>query len=211
MKNNQDQLEALQDIRQMMKQSTRFLSLSGLSGVLAGIYALIGAYFGHKIIHEFISNFSYSERDHELYFATMFKCFIICLLILTASIVTALILSKKKANKIGEKLFDKTAIRLLINMMIPLGAGGLFCIALILRGFASLEFVAPSMLIFYGLALVNSSKYTLHDIRYLGCLEILLGLIASFYVNHGILFWALGFGVLHIIYGAIMWFKYDRK
>ena len=209
MTKNQEQLEALQDIRQMMKQSTRFLSLSGLSGILAGIYALVGAYFGHEIIRDYVTYYSHSDRT--IYFATMFKCFLICVLILSASVITALIFSKRKANKNGEKLFDHTAIRLLINMLIPLSAGGIFCLALILRGFASLEFVSPCMLIFYGLALVNSSKYTLHDIRYLGFLEILLGLVASFYVSHGILFWALGFGVLHIIYGAIMWFKYDRK
>lgn len=211
MKNNQEQLEALNDIRQMMKQSTRFLSLSGLSGVLAGIYALIGAYFGHRLIYDYVSNYSYRSGDKDIYFATMFKGFLICAAVLSASIITAIILTKRKANKNGQKLFDPTAIRLLINMMIPLVTGGIFCIALILKGFASLEFVAPAMLIFYGLALVNASKYTLQDIRYLGCLEILLGLLASFWVNHGILFWAIGFGGLHIIYGAIMWFKYDRN
>jgi len=211
MKSNQEQLEALQDIRQMMKQSTRFLSLSGFSGILAGIYALIGAYFGHELIHDYIKNYSYGERDQAIYYATMLKGFLICAAILCASIITAIILTKRKAAENGQKLFDPTAIRLLINMMIPLSAGGIFCIALILRGFESLEFVAPSMLIFYGLALVNASKYTIHDIRYLGCLEILLGLISAFYVSHGILFWAIGFGGLHIVYGTIMWFKYDRK
>ena len=211
MKSNQEQLEALNDIRQMMKQSTRFLSLSGLSGILAGIYALIGAYFGHQLIHDYITHYSYSNGDHDMYFATMFKGFLICAAILGASIITAVILTKRKANKTGQKLFDPTGIRLLINMLIPLGVGGIFCIALILKGFTSLEFVAPAMLIFYGLALVNASKYTLHDIRYLGFLEILLGLIASFWVNNGIIFWAIGFGGLHIVYGTIMWFKYDRK
>ncbi|PBQ34977.1 hypothetical protein CNR22_22095 [Sphingobacteriaceae bacterium] len=211
MKSNQEQLEALQDIRQMMKQSTRFLSLSGFSGILAGIYALIGAYFGHELIHDYVTKYSYSERDQQVYYWTMFKGFLICAAILVAAVTTALILTKKKAAKTGQKLLEPTAIRLLINMMIPLSTGGIFCIALILRGYASLEFVAPSMLIFYGLALVNSSKYTIHDIRYLGCLEILLGLISAFYVNHGILFWAIGFGGLHIVYGTIMWFKYDRK
>lgn len=211
MKNNQDQLEALQDIRQMMKQSTRFLSLSGLSGVLAGIYALIGAYFGHQLIQDYVEHYSYDQADREIYLATMFKGFLICALVLSASVITAVILTKRKADKNGQKLMDPTALRLLINMMIPLCTGGIFCIALILKGFSALQFVGPSMLIFYGLALVNASKYTIHDIRYLGCLQILLGLISSFFANHGILFWAIGFGGLHIVYGTIMWFKYDRK
>jgi len=209
MEDNQKQLEALQDIRQMMKQSTRFLSLSGLSGILAGIYALVGAYFGQQLVHEFLMN----ERRYEngVYFDTIFKCFIVCAVVLAASLLTAFLMSNNKAKKTGQSLFDHTALRLLLNMMIPLATGGIFCIALLVHGFATLEFVCPSMLIFYGLALVNSSKYTIHDIRYLGCLEILLGLIACFYISHGILFWALGFGVLHIIYGTIMWYKYDRK
>lgn len=210
MKSNQEQLDALQDIRQMMQQSTRFLSLSGFSGILAGIYALIGAYFGHELIHDYIMHHSYGERDQQVYYWTMFKGFLICAAILASAVVTALILTKRKANKNGQKLLDPAAIRLVINMMIPLSTGGVFCIALILKGFTSLEFVAPAMLIFYGLALVNASKYTIHDIRQLGFLEIALGLISSFYVNHGILFWAIGFGVLHIIYGAVMWFKYER-
>lgn len=211
MKDNKEQLEALQDIRQMMKQSTRFLSLSGLSGILAGIYALIGAYFGHKLIKDYTEHYSYQAGDRNVYFATMLKGFLICAAVLGAAVVTAFIMTKRKADRNGQKLFDHTALRLLINMLIPLAAGGIFCVALILKGFSALEFVAPSMLLFYGLALVNASKYTLHDIRYLGFLEILLGLISSFFVSHGILFWAIGFGGLHIVYGTIMWFKYDRN
>jgi len=208
MTENQEQLEALQDIRQMMKQSTRFLSLSGLSGILAGIYALIGAYFGHKVVYEYLVNDA--RYDQDVYFDTILKCFIICAVVLAASLITAFIMSSRKARKNGQTMFDHTAIRLLINMLIPLVAGGIFCIALLLHGFSALAFVCPSMLIFYGLALVNGSKYTIHDIRYLGCLEVLLGLISSFYISHVILFWAIGFGGLHIIYGAIMWYKYDR-
>jgi hypothetical protein len=96
-------------------------------------------------------------------------------------------------------------------MLIPLVAGGIFCIAMLYHGGAFILLISPAMLIFYGLSLVNGSKYTLHDIRYLGCLEIVLGLIAVFNLGYGIIFWALGFGVLHIIYGALMWFKYDRN
>ena len=67
------------------------------------------------------------------------------------------------------------------------------------------------MLIFYGLALINSSKYTFFEIRYLGIAEIVLGLIASVFVSSGLILWAAGFGLLHIIYGIIMYYKYERK
>lgn len=94
-------------------------------------------------------------------------------------------------------------------MAIPLFAGGLFCFAMMLNGSAIM--VSSVMLLFYGLALLNSSKYTMTDIRYLSYIEIALGLMAAFVPGYGLFFWALGFGVLHIIYGSIMWFKYDRN
>ena len=210
MKTNQEQLEALQDIRQMMKQSNRFLSLSGLSGIFAGIYAIIGAWAGHHIIFGY-NTYNRYELPNTDYKDMVLRCIGICILVLGMSLITALIFSKRKAKKNGYKLFDHTALRLMINMLVPLMAGGLFCLALLYHGRGTVVFVGPVMLMFYGVALVNGSKYTLHDIRYLGYLEIFLGVLSSFYIGFGLLFWTIGFGILHIIYGAIMWFKYDRK
>jgi hypothetical protein len=210
MENSQEQLEALKDIRQMMKQSNRFLSLSGFSGIFAGIYALIGAYFGNRIINNYFGDRSDTGYEHAGYYETLWRCVLICKLVLILSLVTAYFFSKRKAAKHGYKLFDHTAWRLMLNMFIPLATGGLFCAALLLNGFHLIGLVSPVMLIFYGLALVNGSKYTLHEIRSLGCVEIVLGLIASFYMHYGLILWAVGFGVMHILYGAYMWFKYER-
>lgn len=208
MNNNKEQLDALQDIRQMMKKSSKFLSLSGLSGIFAGIYALIGAYLGATIISNYANALNYSQDSYN---QLLLNCIVICIAVLVFSIVTALAFSLKKAKKTGQKLFDHTALRLFVNMFIPLVAGGLFCIALLYHGGGMALLIGPTMLIFYGLALVNGSKYTLHDIRYLGYLQIALGIVASFYLGYGIIFWAFGFGVLHIVYGIYMWFKYERK
>jgi hypothetical protein len=71
--------------------------------------------------------------------------------------------------------------------------------------------VAPVSLIFYGVALINSSKYTFGTVKYLGIGEVIIGLIAAYFPGNGLLFWALGFGVLHIIYGVFMYLKFDRK
>lgn len=211
MENEKQQLEALQDIRKMMKESSKFLSLSGLSGVIAGVYALIGAYLGQTMINTFVSEYSNSGRSHGNFQELLINCVLICVGVLGLSILTALLFSARKAKKNGERLFDHTSKKLVWNMMVPLGAGGLFCLALLYHGGELILMVGPAMLIFYGLALVSSSKFTLHDIKYLGYLEIVLGLASCFMLTHGLLFWALGFGVLHIIYGTIMWFKYDRN
>ena len=211
MENNQEHLEALNDIRQMMKQSNKFLSLSGLSGIFAGIYALGGSVAGYFILKDYILHMYSDRSDARDYYETIFLCILVCALVLVLSLVTALYFSSRKARRNDYKLFDHTAWRLMINMLIPLIAGGVFCIALLFHDAGFVGLVCPAMLIFYGLALVNGSKYTLNDIRYLGCTEILLGLIACFYMGYGLLFWAVGFGLLHIIYGTYMWFKYDRK
>lgn len=206
MENEKQQLEALQDIRKMMKESSKFLSLSGLSGVIAGVYALIGAWLGHTAIVDFMNG-----PPQSTYNALMVHLFIICAAVLVLSITTALIFSSRKAKKNGENLFDHTSKKLVWNMLVPLGAGGTFCLALLYHGGGFILMIPPAMLIFYGLALVSSSKFTLHDIKYLGYLEIALGIVACFKLDEGLIFWAVGFGILHIIYGTIMWFKYDRN
>jgi hypothetical protein len=212
---NSQHLEAIQDIRNMMKKSTRFLSLSGLSGVFAGIYALVGAYIAYIMLGEFAASFRDDvSRDagmslKERLFGLYVDYVLLAAAILVASIVTAYVFSNRKAKREGHKLFDHTAIRVLINLCIPLVAGGLFCVALLYHG--AIVFIAPCMLLFYGMALINASKYTYDDIRYFGICEIILGLINAFNLGNGLLYWSLGFGLLHIVYGAVMWFKYERK
>ena len=211
MKNENDQLEALQDIRKMMKDSSRFLSLSGFSGILAGVYALAGAVAGRHLMLNFTSQYprGSSGFKHD-YLQLEMQILAICALILIMSVSTAFYLSAKKARKNGHRLLDHSSRRLLWSMAIPLLTGGLFCLSLIMHGGNDILLVSPAMLIFYGLALISSSRLTLHDVRYLGYMEVALGLLSCFYQGHGIFFWSLGFGVLHIIYGTIMWFKYDR-
>lgn len=206
---NSQHLEAIQDIRNMMKKSTRFLSLSGLSGVFAGIYALLGATVAYIYMnytyHSWSRSGEVSLNAYELYF----NFILIASSVLVLSISTAYFFSNRKAKREGHNLFDHTAIRAFVNLVIPLIAGGVFCLSLLYHG--AIVYIAPAMLLFYGLALINASKYTYDDIRYFGFCQIVLGLINSFNLGNGLLYWALGFGVLHIVYGTVMWFKYERK
>lgn len=207
MESANDQLHALNDIRQMMHRSSRFLSLSGLSGVFAGIYALGGAAFAYYYLSSIIYK-SCRGSYEECLTVSLTYLGLDALVVLFLSLGTALLLSYRRAKVNGEKLLDHTALRLLVNLSIPLMAGGIFCLSLFAHGYFWL--IAPAMLIFYGLALVNGSKYTLDDVRYLGILEVVTGLIACFFTGYGLIFWAIGFGLLHIVYGAIMWYKYER-
>lgn len=196
-------LDDLAEIKKIMGQSTQFMSLSGLSGVLAGVYALIGAFLAHQLIEDHPSRFIIIE-------SWTFKMIIlIALSVLVLSVLTAFLFTYFKTKKSSDKLWNPVSKRLLINFLIPLLTGGIFSVLLINHGVYGL--IGPVTLIFYGLACVNASKYTIRDIRYLGITEIIVGLIATAYPGNSLYFWAFGFGILHIVYGAIMHFKYDRK
>lgn len=209
MSDHQQSLQDLADIRRMMEESSRFLSLSGLSGVSAGIVALIGAYVGQLYLVQWELEstldqiMGYDNRQEHLW-----KLVGIALVILVCAAAAASFFTIRRTKARGERLWTKAARRTLINLLLPLAAGGIFCIQLAWYGAGLL--VAPAMLIFYGLAVINAGKYTFKEIRMLGASEIVLGLIAAFYPGHGILFWAIGFGLFHILYGTIMYVKYER-
>jgi hypothetical protein len=194
-------------IRTMMERSSKFISLSGLSGVLAGIYALTGAIGAYTIAYYPVSPHNYrieSVRDPIM----LFQLIAIASVVLIASIATALWFSRRKATKQGIKLWTGASRTLLANVSIPLVSGGLFILIMLYTGHLGLA--APSCLIFYGIALIQGSTNTFDEIRYLGFCEIGLGLISALYPGYGLLFWGFGFGVLHIIYGLIMYNKCDR-
>ncbi len=207
MENKTQYLEDISQIRSMMERSSRFISLSGLSGVFAGVYALAGAFLAHQIINREIG-INYQAKFLNLSSGRLEQLVIIALAVLALAIGTGIILTTQKARKSGLKIWDKTAKLLTINLLIPLVTGGILCLIFLHHGLVGV--VAPSTLIFYGLSLINASKYTFTDIRYLGFAEIALGLVSAYYVGFGLYFWALGFGILHILYGAIMYFKYER-
>ncbi len=198
-----DYLKDIQDIKQMMSQSSQFISLSGLSGVLAGIYAIAGALIANCIVE---NNSSFYITLESLTFKYLIAT---ALTVLLFSVVTAYLLTIRKARKTNENVWNPASKRLLINFSIPLLTGGIFILLLLKNG--SYGLIAPVTLIFYGLACVNASKYTLRDVRYLGITQIILGLIATEFSGYSLYFWALGFGVCHIIYGSLMYFKYDKE
>ncbi len=201
-------LNDISEIKNMMNKSSRFISLSGLSGILAGIYSLIGAFLAYQIIYSKEYSFG-TYRNLIVTEDSMIQLFSIAFGVIVFSLITGIILSTKKAKGQGEKIWDASSKRLLINFMIPLATGGIFILFLIEKEIYG--YVAPLTLIFYGLACVNASKYTLGDVRYLGVTLLILGLISAYFIGFGLLFWALGFGLCHLFYGSVMYFKYERK
>ena len=203
----------LQHIRSLMDRSTRFLSLSGLSGVWAGLVALGGAYTAKLYINAF-THPSTDPLTYSLVRGDQSYDVMLGILLLDAAIVLFLALAGafwftwRRTRRTQQRLWDASARRLIWNLAIPLAAGGVFCLALFYYGLPGLAI--PATLLFYGLALLNASKYTLDEIRWLGLSEVVLGLIAAFWIGAGLLFWAIGFGVLHIFYGGLMYLRHER-
>lgn len=209
-KNNSAE-EDLKNIRLMMEQSSKFLSLSGLSGVFAGVTALIGAYFANHLIKEFrvhSLHYQISNRIDHAALDLTYHLFLTAITVLVVALIVGFVFTYLKAKKNSIKITGALTGKLFVSLLIPLITGGIFTLLLFRQG--AFLLVAPATLIFYGLALLNASKYLHFEIKLLALSEIILGLIAAYFTQNGLIFWALGFGFLHIFYGGLMYFKYDR-
>ena len=197
--------EDLSHIRSLMERSSRFISLSGLSGVVAGLAAVIGAGYVYFVFQR--EGIDYFDGKRNIFGPALVKeLVLIGVVILMVAVFSGYILTANKSRKKGLKIWDATTMRLLSAFAIPLVTGGFFCLGLLYHHL--FVFIAPATLIFYGLALVSAERYTLTDVKYLGYCQIVLGLISFFFPGWGLIFWTVGFGVLHIVYGLIMHRKY---
>ncbi|MFD2833364.1 hypothetical protein [Gramella sp. AN32] len=151
---NEKYLKDLSEIKNLMNRSSRFISLSGLSGVFAGIYALAGALVANMILANTILNNHYDTVQVDYYDNQLVdQLVIIAIVVLVLAIGTAIFLTTRKAKKNNQKILDSPGRRLLINFFAPLLAGGLFC--LVLLEYNIIGLIASAMLIFYGLALIT--------------------------------------------------------
>lgn len=182
----------------MMEKSSRFLSLNGTSAIVIGIYACIAAWIAYYILGSCDRLFML-EVNTPLQLRLLFIFAIILILI---SIVTVVGMCRYNARQNNRQLqLDHTARRLLWNFFLPLVVGGILCLSLIWQQHYGLT--SSIMLIFYGISLINASNYTYSNTRYLGYAELILGLADSFIEGYALLFWVVGFGVFHIIYGLL--------
>lgn len=210
MQDGNQSLQTLEDIKQMMTKSSRFISLSGWSGVAAGACALIAAWIAHNKISgfRFEPNIG-SGANADGYAGLKWQLIVLAAITFLAAFVLAFVFTYLRSRKTGVAIWGYTARRVMLNVAVPMVVGGLLIWRLMDFGMYGL--VAPACLLFYGLALVNASKFTLPEIRYLGYLQLLLGVLNLWLLDYGLFFWAIGFGILHILYGILMWTKYERN
>lgn len=211
MTNIDEPLSDLKHIRMMMERSNRFISLSGMAGIVVGLLALASAFVARWRINIFTDKLSVANYRAIASFEDLYRLRNEMILLAVVTFVLALsvayFFTQKKAKEEGVSVFDPASKRLIFNLFIPLISGAAFCFFLLHE---NVSLIAPAMLIFYGLSLVNAAKYTKEDVMLLGLAQIVLGIISGFFPGKGIYFWALGFGVFHIVYGSYMHFKYER-
>jgi hypothetical protein len=208
MKAQQDPIRDIAEMRSMMERSTKFLSLSGLAGVMVGIYGLVAAYIAYRVFQFNPDTILYPDGSEEIQAQIMTRVIYLGMGSLILGLVTVILLSIRKAGRREEKFWTSTSRRLSTHMAVPFLTGALFILILIDKGLIGL--VAPASLVFYGLALYNAGKFTYDEVKTLGLIEIALGLFSLFYIHYGVVCWALGFGMAHILYGLYMYYRYDR-
>jgi hypothetical protein len=192
-------LDDIKHIRSMMERSSKFLSISGMSGILAGTFAIIGTIAAH-----------YVEKDKlTLTGSILYDLILIAIAVMAGAIIAGLYFSAHKAKKSQSKLWMPVTQQIAKDFCIPLITGGIFCIILIIK--QVIYIVVPCMLIFYGLGLIAAGARTFRDVRILGACEVLLGLIAAIVIGNDLIFFGIGFGILHIVYGILIHYKYDMK
>jgi hypothetical protein len=210
MKKETKSIEDIKAIRKIMEESSRFLSLSGLSGIFAGVIAIAGALVAYLFIldngsiryNDYLNNLPLQETQ-----VLRWQLIAVTITVLLLSVMFSLYFSIKKAKRDGKSIMTPISRRMLVNFLIPLATGGIFTIVLLVQN--NIQLIVPCFLIFYGLAMVNAGKFTFGEIFYLGILEIITGLVSAFVPGWGLVFWTFGFGVLHIIYGLALYRKYE--
>ena len=193
-------LNDLSEIRKIMSRSSRFLSLSGLSGLSTGLIALTGAFAARQLV---FSRCNFLQNEAVVIGGDALRDLVLIASgTLLLSVVSALWFTARKSRRENERVWDAQAGRLLVNLLIPLTTGGLLCLILLRMGY--IGFLPAMTLIFYGLALVNGSHYTHNHIRYLGLAEILLGLLVLVFISQSLYIWMVGFGLFQMVYGLLI-------
>ena len=194
---NKDALNTLHEIKELMEKSSRFQAISGWSILIVGLLASVVSAGAWLLLlpHEGMSmGGMLINSPYRTLIASS-----VALALLVVSFAVVCFGSYRMMKRQGGFEFGRTIRRPLFHFAVPMVVGGLLCLAMLMQGHYGLT--STFMLVFYGLALLNASHYTSRSIALLGYCELVLGVVDCFVVSHAILFWFLGFGLLHIVFG----------
>jgi hypothetical protein len=197
-------LHDLAEIRSMMERASKFLTLSGLSGIGAGAVALVGAWTAWVMLGTPATGTLPQQLPADL----ALRLVGLGASVLVLALGTALVFSSRMARRRGRPLWGPATRLLLGALAVPFVAGGSISLVLLFQGY--LWLVPGMLLLFYGIGLFAAGSFTFGEIRYLGIAQAALGLAAVCFPDLGLILWAAGFGLLHIVYGTFLFFRYER-
>ena len=201
-------LRDIAEIRSIMERSTKFISLSGFSGIGAGTVALVGAWMAGSLLRTDGIAITSSVTSADLQPATRLGLLLLGLAILVCALGVAWFFSRRVMQRHAEPVHGPVMRHLVLSLAVPVLVGAIMTLLLFFH--APLWTIVPSMLLFYGLGIFGAGSFTFGEIRTLGMIEILLGLLAALLPEHGLVLWATGFGGVHILYGVLLFRKYRQ-
>jgi len=174
----------------------KILSLMGWPGIYLGFVGTVGALVANSIVESPIGEL---EKLRFL----MIDAAVVGVL----AVAAAAFLSARRLKRAGLSMWGSDSRGVVLELTVPLLTGAVFCYVLLLN---RMYLAVPgSLLLFYGLALAAAAKFGHFEIRVLGVVEIALGFAALAFPVHALMYWAMGFGIAHILYGSLIYFKYE--
>jgi hypothetical protein len=181
-------MDNLRYIRETMERSQSFTAVSGVGGVLMGLIAL-GATF-----------LAVRSETTEAWVTVWMSAAVL-------SLGIALVAMTMKARAAGGSLLVGAGRKFAWNLTPPLLVGGLLTVAMTQMGAATL--LPGVWLLLYGTGVVTGGAFSVRVVPLMGLAFMLVGAAALFApAAWGNLFMAGGFGLLHIVFGIVIWRKH---
>ena len=177
--------ENLRVIRQVMERSTKYSTLSGLSGVLVGLTAIVGVAATRSVRDIY---------DHPLRLA------LIWLIVLAVAVGIDFVRNKRRAARVGKQVVSPLGAHILVAALPAFFAGA------VLTAFFALHhllfYVWGAWMLCYGLAICAVGLFSVRPVSYLGMAFALAGALTLFLqAPDPLAMMALTFGGFHIAYG----------
>jgi hypothetical protein len=92
-------LQEISDIKRIMERSSRFISLSGLSGIAAGLCALTGAYFANNILNDYFFEYNHGGYTDENFESLKINLLILAGIVLAAALILSFLFTWRRAKQ----------------------------------------------------------------------------------------------------------------
>lgn len=181
-------IDNLQFIRETMERSTHFTAVPGYGGMLMGATALVAAY---------IATAQVTLRDSMITW----------LIEAALAFAIGMLAMWQKSKIAGQSLVSAPARKFALGFAPPLIVGVVVVLGLWKNGYFYI--MPPVCMLSYGAAVVCGGAFSVRVIPVMGWFFMALGAIAfAIPASNGNIMMAASFGMLHLIFGAVIAKKY---